>query len=358
MSDEQLNKDEQLHKVEQLADEFLTRRRQGEHVSISDFVAEHPANADQLRDFIEALQLVTSLKKESPKSQQPKPPQPTQLPGIDDYRIIRELGRGAMGIVCEAEQISLGRRVALKTMISSGGQSDRERQRFLHEARTASKLHHPGIVPVFDVGEAQGVVYYAMQYIDGCGLDRVTRAVNEILNRRSAVGSSVEESLANWLVTGQSSGRNSDSTTGVARDKTSTLKLIPAESLGRSAAPTANQATRFNYPNYCRSVAQIGNDVARALEFAHDQGVIHRDIKPANLLLDTNGQIWVADFGLVKTKDSDLTQTGAFVGTLRYMAPERFKNKCDVRSDVYSLGMTLYELLALRPALNLSLIHI
>ena len=97
----------------------------------------------------------------------------------------------------------------------------------------------------------------------------------------------------------------------------------------------------------------IGIQVAEALEYAHHQGTLHRDIKPSNLLLDGQGTVWVADFGLAKASDSDdLTHTGDIVGTLRYMAPERFEGRCDAGSDVYSLGLTLYELLARRPAFN------
>ena len=101
---------------------------------------------------------------------------------------------------------------------------------------------------------------------------------------------------------------------------------------------------------YFRSVARIGQETSRALGYAHDRGIIHRDIKPSNLLLDAAGVIWVADFGLAKTDDDELTETGNLVGTLRYMSPERFDGKCDLRSDIYGLGLTLYEMLSLKPA--------
>ncbi len=104
---------------------------------------------------------------------------------------------------------------------------------------------------------------------------------------------------------------------------------------------------------YWESVARIGVQTAQALQHAHDQGIIHRDIKPGNLLLDTRGQVWVTDFGLAKAADQqDLTHTGDVLGTLRYMAPEQFDGQADGRSDLYSLGLTLYELLALQPAFD------
>jgi serine/threonine protein kinase len=99
-------------------------------------------------------------------------------------------------------------------------------------------------------------------------------------------------------------------------------------------------------------VARLGRQIAEALACAHTRGVLHRDVKPANLLLDESGDAWVADFGLAKTEDGDLTQSGAVVGTLRYMAPEQLRGAAETRSDVYGLGLTLYELLTLRPAFD------
>src|SRR5262249_22073291 len=102
---------------------------------------------------------------------------------------------------------------------------------------------------------------------------------------------------------------------------------------------------------YFRSVARVGAQAARALEYAHSQGVLHRDVKPANLLLDAQGVVWLSDFGLAKLESADeLTDTGDVVGTLRYLAPERFDGKADARGDVYALGLTLYEMAVLRPA--------
>ena len=344
--------DDNLHLIEKLAEEYLQQKREGVAEPLGQFVARHAEFADELRDFIEALQIVNDLKKgpdKRPEKAWPAPA-PDELPQIEDYRIDRELGRGAMGIVYEAQQLSLGRRVALKTMLPGVHGGERESQRFMHEARTAAKLTHPAIVPVYDVGESNGTLFYAMQYIEGRGLDRVARSAFEILNAKSQPGTSVEEGLANWLVTGtKSESLDSERLTKTDASATATPSTVKATTFGNS---TKADRSGQHYRRYYQQIAQIGQQVAEALAFAHDRAVIHRDIKPANLLLDLDGKVWVADFGLVKTDDHELTQTGAFVGTLRYMAPERFQGECDVRSDVYSLGVTLYELLALRPALQ------
>jgi serine/threonine protein kinase len=103
---------------------------------------------------------------------------------------------------------------------------------------------------------------------------------------------------------------------------------------------------------FYRSAAHIGRQVAAGLSYAHARGIVHRDIKPSNLLLDTEGVVWITDFGLAKASDDRLTQTGDILGTVRYMAPERFRGEGDGRADVYALGLTLYELLTLKPAFD------
>src|SRR5262249_38919195 len=120
---------------------------------------------------------------------------------------------------------------------------------------------------------------------------------------------------------------------------------------GGAQLSTAESARR---QPYYRSVARIGQQVAGALAYAHARGIVHRDIKPSNLLLDGSGLVWVADFGLATTEEDGLTRTGDVIGTLRYLAPERFRGEGDCRADIYALGLTLYELLALRTAFDSS----
>ncbi len=223
-----------------------------------------------------------------------------------------------MGIVYEAIQESLGRHVALKTLPFHHIADATRLERFRREARAAAALHHTHIVPVYGIGEHDGLHYYTMQFIRGHGLDVVLREVKRMRSGRRPQGPDAMDSEG------------------------SPLKIESSERSGLSGQPEGE---------YVRSVARIGIQVAEALDYAHQQGILHRDIKPANLLLDAQGQIWVTDFGLAKAQDSDeLTRTGDVVGTLKYMAPERFNGWSDPRSDVYALGATLYEMLTLRPA--------
>ena len=227
-------------------------------------------------------------------------PPPNFYPSFDGFRIIREIGRGGMGVVYEAEEERLSRRVALKVLPTSLLTQSKQIQRFEREARAAARLHHTNIVPVFGVGEECGNYYYFMQYIEGKSLATILREQSQASENRSA--------------------------------------------LSRRHRPSWAAATKID--GY-RRVAQIGLQIAEALDHAHRQGILHRDIKPSNLIQDVNGVVWVADFGLAKTPDADeLTSAGELLGTIRYMAPERFRGHCDERSDVYGLGMTLYELAA------------
>jgi WD40 repeat protein/Tfp pilus assembly protein PilF len=288
-----------------------------------------------------------------------------------------------MGIVYEAEQLSLGRRVALKVLPLHGLLSPAHIKRFQLEARAAAHLHHPNIVSVYDVGEANGIHYYAMQFIHGQGLDQVLEEVRRLREledggrrvltagaRASARDLSVPAALLSGAALRQAHEEahqegNADggyaalaadrSASGTARAPPTAGDQWPERRHGSSSSlrlPGSDCASPVDTAaGYFRSVAEIGAQVADALAHAHAAGVIHRDIKPSNLLLDLEGTVWVTDFGLAKTEgDEALTQSGDVVGTLRYMGPERFKGWTDARSDVYSLGATLYELLTLRPA--------
>jgi serine/threonine protein kinase/WD40 repeat protein len=251
---------------------------------------------------------------------------------LGDYRVLREVGRGGMGVVYEAEQLSLGRRVALKVLAFAAVLDPRHLQRFQNEARSAAGLHHPNIVPVYGVGTDRGVHYYAMQFIEGPTLAALIQDLRWQRQRR-----------------GKETRRQGDKETEIVGPAPATPPATgPVESFSSSPCLPASLSDFF------RTVARLGVQAAEALEHAHQAGVVHRDVKPANLMVDGRGNLWVADFGLaVCQADTGVTRSGDLIGTLRYMSPEQAlgrRRALDHRTDVYSLGATLYELLALEPA--------
>jgi serine/threonine protein kinase len=266
-----------------------------------------------------------------------------------------------MGVVYEAEQHALGRRVALKVLRGPAAQDARVLARFRRETRAAAQLHHTNIVPVFEVGQQDGLCYYAMQLIRGQALDEVFRDLQRL--RADSAPSATQEGAAPPGPLAQSLRTGAFEPVGSACARVdhelthapaATVPMSQPAELSAAALPDRSELSSVasDYRRYCRTVARLGLQAAEALAYAHARGIIHRDIKPANLLLDSTGVLWVSDFGLVKTQDPALTDTGDFVGTLRYMAPERFRGECDARTDVYALGLTLYELLVLRPAFD------
>jgi serine/threonine protein kinase/tetratricopeptide (TPR) repeat protein len=306
MSDPEVERDP----LEALAEEFVARQRRGKNPSVSEYAQKHPQLADQIRELFPTIVAVEHLKAHKEQSGTGRASLGAmKLERLGDFRIIREIGRGGMGIVFEAEQESLGRRVAIKVLPRPSLLDPKHLKRFEREARIAAGLHHTNIVEVFGVGEQDGLHYFVMQYIRGMGLDRIIWRLREI--ERGEATAPVER--------GEVVGHFTDG---------------------------AKRATK-----YWQTVARIGLQVADALQYAHAQGTLHRDIKPANLLVDAHGAVWLSDFGLAKALQSEnLSHTGDISGTLRYMAPEQFSGQTDVRSDIYSLGLTLYELLTLQPA--------
>jgi serine/threonine protein kinase/WD40 repeat protein len=316
--------------LDELAEEFAARLRRGEHPALSEFVTRRPDLADRIRGLFPTLVLM----------ERAAPPADVPAAGrLGEYRLVRELGRGGMGVVIEAVQESLGRRVALKVLPADRCQGV-WLERFRREAKAAARLHHTNIVPVFGVGQDGDTHFYVMQYIDGHGLDRVLFEVRRLRESTASLAPPPPAGPAPY-----------------ADPRTP----FPAPVTSAAAAAAAVSGLFSDGEDYCRAAARIGRQAADALHYAHGQGVFHRDVKPSNLLLDARGSVWVADFGLAKAVTADgpdtpdprsLTETGDLVGTLRYMAPERFRGECDARGDVYALGVTLYELLTLRPAFD------
>jgi serine/threonine protein kinase len=269
---------------------------------------------------------------------------------LGDFRILRPLGRGGMGIVYEAEQVSLGRKVALKVLPFAGALDPRQLQRFKNEAQAAAHLHHTNIVPVHFVGCERGVHYYAMQLIEGCTLAALIRALRGQSGRKDTAGAHVPASTPSPSVPMEQAAPAEPPPTG---PYVPPLPVSPEETLKNAALTTGSSPKD---PAFFRNVARLGIQAALALEHAHQMGVVHRDIKPGNLLLDERGNLWVADFGLAQFQaGAELTMTGDLLGTLRYMSPEQALAKrviIDHRTDIYSLGVTLYELLTLVPAVG------
>jgi WD40 repeat protein len=306
--------DQPREEIELLMEEYLERRRLGERPTIAEYVEKHPALAAEIIDLFPALVVLENADAWDANATaslgQAASGQP--LERLGDYRIVREIGRGGMGIVYEAVQESLNRSVALKVLPDRLSTDPNRLQRFRREARSAARLHHTAIVPVFDVGSCDGIHYFAMQYIVGHSLNEVLVDIKRIRTDQSKAPS------GSTISVGLTGGSGSTSSDGV----------------------------------YHRSVARIGQQIAEALAYAHSQKILHRDIKPSNIILDKDGAAWVTDFGLAKEEGEDLTQTGDVIGTLRYMPPERFAGNADARSDIYSLGLTLYEMLTLQPAFD------
>jgi WD40 repeat protein len=308
-----------------------------------------------------------------------EPSRAAALGQLGDFRIVREIGKGGMGVVYEAEQVSLGRRVAVKVLPSSLLGDAQAKRRFEREAKAAARLHHTNIVPVFGVGEEQGVPYYAMQFIRGLALDQILKELVPRQGGEPTAGASPlgppagapqdlrAGELARSLWPGLSPGtaRLAAGPEPVPPRTSATTPDSPAGEDGRRSDPpdgpppavtlpgpgSGTSRVGTKRPTYWQGVARAGVQAAGALDYAHRQGVLHRDVKPSNLLVDSAGSVWVTDFGLAKADgQQDLTQTGDILGTLRYMPPEAFEGKADARGDVYALGLTLYEMLALRPA--------
>ena len=350
-----------------LAQEFLDRCKRGERPAIGEYCQRFPEHAGEIREVFEGLLLVEALKPGASNQGVSiggirLEANGRRLERIGGYRVLREIGRGGMGVVYEAEQEALGRRVALKVLPGALAGDAKARARFDREARAAARMHHTNIVPVFDVGQDDGYIFYAMQMIHGQGLDVVIDELKQLRDQSASPAPAADgdgkaegkPSLAASLVLGRFA--QEDLAAGASSDTRARLgaAIEDDQSSMPSAAVLPGQSdlssAQSNRRAYYRSIAQIGLQTASALSYAHARGVVHRDIKPSNLLLDAAGVVWVTDFGLAKTADLGVTRTGDILGTIRYMSPERFCGQCDARADVYALGMTLYELLTLKPA--------
>jgi serine/threonine protein kinase len=266
-----------------VADMYLAEMRKGNVIPVDKLAAALPHLASEIRDQLPAL-LVLERAMSDGGAKKP----PTLKQELGGCQLIREVGRGAVGVVFEAYDPGLSRQVAVKVIPLNDFAAPITIDRFELERRAMARLEHSHIVPVYSSGFDEHSAYLVMKLIRGCSL--------------------------HGLQNGQGDFK-----------------------------------TRYHFEAIRKSweaLAVMGIDVASGLHHAHQQGLVHRDIKPGNLLLDDNGKIWISDFGLAKMFDSatSLSRTGDAIGTPRYMAPEQFRGICDVRSDVYGLGITMYEL--------------
>jgi len=313
-------------RIADLLDACLQEREAGAPIDVEGLCAEHPDLADELRLRLHALDLVEQAGAEDRLLSDAVPAT------IGEYEIRRELGRGGMGVVYAARQTSMQRDVALKVLFPSVTGSRRSVERFQREARAAGRVQHTNIVPVYTMGQVDGVWFYAMELVEG-------PSFAALLGRMRELGDVPGEEHLTLL-----------------RSRASTAPS-PAEAEDRVPwRPDLSDglAEMHGSLGYFRNVARLFGGVADALQAAHEDGILHRDVKPSNLILDQKGVLKIADFGVARIGDesASMTMTGELLGTPVYMSPEQARGRpddVDHRTDVYSLGATLYEALTLRP---------
>ncbi len=304
---------------------LLKKEESSRQARLSAFIT--PENSDDTANFNNSRNLSSNLSENISENLSvtascggKKPDIMLGVEPIGDFELVREIARGGMGVVYEAWQNSLSRLVALKVLPLASTFDERQLQRFRNEAAAAAQLDHPGIVPIYAIGCDRGIHFYAMKLINGAHLGAVIGALRKENNEAETVPEAIHKTTVD---------SSRDVNLGMTR-----LYLDRRQ-------------------EYFRSVARLMKQVADALEYARQCGVIHRDIKPANLMLDVEGRLWITDFGLAQAcSDGHLTRTGEVFGTPRYMSPEQAQGHCrlaDHRVDIYSLGATFYEFLTLHP---------
>jgi eukaryotic-like serine/threonine-protein kinase len=304
--------------IEVLASEYADKARMGQNPSIDAYIERYPEMADQIRELFPMVAALEQWKSDRENEVlRAQLPDQFKLKQLGDCRIVREIGRGGMGVVFEAVEGSIERRVAVKLLPWRISMVPHRQERFEREAQTIAKLRHANIVPIFRFGRHEDYAYYVMQYVESVNLGHIISALSE--RRQVSPAQEIRDEIGD--------SASDDSTA------TSERKGLKHDSW--------------------KAFARIGLQVAQALRHAHRKGVLHNDVKPGNLLIDAAGKVFVTDFGLAEPLNPDSSEVDESVnGTLRYMAPERFQGICDETSDVYSLGITLFELVTQQSAFD------
>jgi serine/threonine protein kinase/WD40 repeat protein len=345
---------------EQVFDQFLQELEEADdkEAVVGKFTAAYPQWASI---FVQEAVLGAAFAQAVPPAVEPWPE------GLPDFRIEREIARGGMGVVYEAEQISLKRRVALK--VRRGRLSLTARKRFEREQRVLAKLHQTHIVPIHTAGQAGTFHYFAMAYIEGAALHHV---VQTTLHRETVSRQGTTPTLAELAGEVLAHSREAGRSAAVPAMPSLSASVALASHLSTSfpsGEPEPGQSRRLALSmDYFRSVARVMAEAAEALDYAHGLAILHRDVKPSNIMVDRKGECWLIDFGLAYLGDKDASAAqrppptdegteGALtqgpMGTPEYMAPEQHRGEsADERSDVWGLGVTLYELLTLRRAFD------
>jgi serine/threonine protein kinase/dipeptidyl aminopeptidase/acylaminoacyl peptidase len=347
---------------EEILAQFVEELEKRGSQAIEDYVHRYPELAGRIHALLQTRNAVQQARPEA------EPGIPERL-GV--FRIVREIGHGGMGVIYEAIQDRLNRRVAVK-VIRHGRILPEARDRFLREQEVLARLHQTNIVAIHTAGEEGQLQYFAMPYIEGAALQHVVQTVLQLETVQPGSKTPSLARLASMLAAKSDHAAERPSSvppvSGEAAEVYQTGSGVPggsASSTSRRPVVPAEGITLS--PEYFRSVAEVMIEASEALQHAHGARILHRDMKPSNLMVDTSGRCWLIDFGLARFlngHDGTPSSSERFVaphapvtvsgvrGTPQYMAPEQFESRADIRTDVWGLGVTLYQLLTLRTAFD------